>query len=332
MLSVDHVAQVAISNPWPTTVSCYVPPCVRTNNVTLHVCCRRHRGHQLRTVVRDRLNLDFYTQNLQSSILHFSYRVLYTIERPRQKSRVSASSSKDGKHTSNHTQRNVPSNPKVQGNLGARHAVRSCTRGSSRSNSIGIRLTTGRLSGTCICLTASSGDGGWNVRATRRRRDFRFVANCRKLGISLDLPGSTRELRTRRWGQRRFVVVGTNARGSKRGPVFAQVLEIGVPGYRRAIPAERCIVEVGRSRLTEPVIDQTIVVGFLDPLVDDGAGPGVYHFVAKDGCLIIESSSCTDIAAGLGEKDGNVVLRGVLLQGYITGGFVSGVAAPGQIQ
>jgi hypothetical protein len=44
------------------------------------------------------------------------------------------------------------------------------------------------------------------------------------------------------------------------------------------------------------------------PFVDDGARPGVDHFVAEDGCLVVEGSGGTNVAASLGEKDGDVVL------------------------
>ena len=59
---------------------------------------------------------------------------------------------------------------------------------------------------------------------------------------------------------------------------------------------------------------ESVVVGFLNPLVDNSSGPGIGHFRAKNGRLIRESSRLWSIAACLGEEDWDVVLAGILLQ------------------
>jgi hypothetical protein len=108
--------------------------------------------------------------------------------------------------------------------------------------------------------------------------------------------------------------------------VSAQILEIGVSSNWDTVHAI-CSIAAG-ARSAECIVDQAVVVCLLDPFVDDGAGPGVDHFVAEDGCLVVEGAGGTDIATGLGEEDGNVVLRGVLLQEDVARGLVSGIAAP----
>jgi hypothetical protein len=80
--------------------------------------------------------------------------------------------------------------------------------------------------------------------------------------------------------------------------------------------------------LAQSVLDETVVVGFLDPFVDDGTGPSVDHLVAEDGCLVVKCARSPNVAAGLGEEDGDVVFGGVLLQEDVAGGFESGVSAP----
>jgi hypothetical protein len=44
--------------------------------------------------------------------------------------------------------------------------------------------------------------------------------------------------------------------------------------------------------------------------------------------LIVKCARSADIAAGLGEENGDVVFGGVLLKEDVAGGFVSGVCAP----
>ena len=73
-----------------------------------------------------------------------------------------------------------------------------------------------------------------------------------------------------------------------------------------------------------PVADEAVVVGFFQPLVDDGARPGVCHFGAEDGGLVVEEAWWGGVAAGFGEEDGDVVVAGVSLQVDIAGDGVGG--------
>lgn len=53
------------------------------------------------------------------------------------------------------------------------------------------------------------------------------------------------------------------------------------------------------------VRDQTKVVDFLNPLIDDSATPILVHLRAKDGVLIIKGPGFRIVAAGLGQEDGD---------------------------
>lgn len=179
-------------------------------------------------------------------------------------------------------------------------------------------------------LASSSGDEGWNLRFARGRCRLTSITNRWKLSVGSDLPSAGGELWTHWRGQGGLVVICADASRSERSPVLAQVLKVGVPGLRRAVPAKGCIgaIDSRRGGLAQAVVNKTVVVGFLDPFVDNGARPGVDHLVAKDGGLIIKCASSADIATSLGEEDWDVVLGGVLLQEDVAGGLVRRVSAP----
>jgi len=179
-------------------------------------------------------------------------------------------------------------------------------------------------------LASSSGDGSWNFRSARGRCRLTSITDGWKLSVGLDLPGAGGEVWALRSGEGGLVVICADASRSERSPVLAQVLKVWALGLRRAVSAKGCIGTIDGSwgGLAQAVFDETVVVSFLDPFVDDGTGPGVDHLVAKDGGLIVKCASGTDIATSLGEEDRDVVLGGVLLQEDVAGGLVSGVSAP----
>ena len=179
-------------------------------------------------------------------------------------------------------------------------------------------------------LASSSGDGGWNFGFGRGRCRLTSITDRWKLSVGFDLPGAGGEVWAHRSGEGGLVVICADTSRSERSPVLAQVLKVGAFGLRRAVSAKGCIGAIDDSRggLAEAVFDETVVVGFLDPFVDDGTGPGVDHLVAEDGSLIVKCASGADIATSLGEEDRDVVLGGVLLQEDVAGGLVSGVSAP----
>jgi hypothetical protein len=109
-----------------------------------------------------------------------------------------------------------------------------------------------------------------------------------------------------------------------------QVLEVGTPGLWRAVPAKSCITRTDARRwgTAQGIINKAVVVGFLDPFVDDGARPGVDHLVAEDGCLIGECAGTAYVAPGLGEEDWDIVFGGIFLQEDIAGGLVSSISTP----
>ena len=115
--------------------------------------------------------------------------------------------------------------------------------------------------------------------------------------------------------------------------MLAEVLKVRADGLWCTTSAKLCVGAGScRSAAFEVVSDETVHVGFLDPFVDDGTRPGVDHLVAEDGCLVVECASSADVATGFGEEDWDVILRGVLLQEDVAGGFESGVSAPAKSQ
>jgi hypothetical protein len=207
----------------------------------------------------------------------------------------------------------------------------SRTRSSTRA---GLGSTGRLLHGSAVTwvrLASSTRDGGRNVGAAGGG-GYRFasVSERGKLSISLDLPGAGGEVWARWCRKGRLVIVCADASRRERGPLIAEILEVGTPALWRAVPAESCIARTDARRWgsAQRVINETIVVGFLDPFVDDGAGPGVYHLVAEDGRLIGKCTGTAHVAAGFGEEDRDAVLGGVLLQGDVARGLVSSISTP----
>ena len=74
--------------------------------------------------------------------------------------------------------------------------------------------------------------------------------------------------------------------------------------------------------------NQTIVIGFLDPFIYDGARPCVAHFRSKDRSLVIECTWATNIATSLGEEDWNVVSLGHGLKAVVARSLIGCGSAP----
>jgi len=183
-------------------------------------------------------------------------------------------------------------------------------------------------------LATSRDDGGRDFGLGCGGYRLASIADRGKLSVGFDFPGASGEVWAHRRGERRLVVVCADASRSKGSPVLAQVLKVRILGLWCAVPAESCVgaIDGSRGRLAQSVLDETVVIGFLDPFVDNGAGPCVDHLVAEDGCLVVECASSADVATGFGEENWDVVLGGVLLQEDVARGLESGVAAPGKGQ
>jgi len=111
--------------------------------------------------------------------------------------------------------------------------------------------------------------------------------------------------------------------------VFAEVLKVRADGLWCATAAELCVVAGSCGSASFKVVsDKTVHVRFLDPFVDDGAGPGVDHLLAKDCCLVVKGSWRLNNAASFGEEDRDVVVRCVLLERNVSGRVVCCLAAP----
>jgi hypothetical protein len=182
-----------------------------------------------------------------------------------------------------------------------------------------------------VTAASSAGSSRGSGCGTARRLGIRhsLVADRRQRCIGRDCPSATGEVRAWWRSERGFVVVCANASRGERGPMLAEILEIRADGLWCTTSAELCVVAGGCCGASFEVVgDKTVLVRFLDPFVDDGAGPGVDHLLAKDCCLVVKSSWRFNNAASLGEEDRDVVLRCVHLKEDVSGRVVCCFAAP----
>lgn len=103
--------------------------------------------------------------------------------------------------------------------------------------------------------------------------------------------------------------------------MLLEVVKVRLDRCRRTLASEAVLDQsVGRSGTLHrgPVADQTVVVGLLDPLIDNGAGPGVSHLMTKDGRLVLKRAGAMSVAAGFGEENGDRIVRGILLEHVVT--------------
>ena len=89
-------------------------------------------------------------------------------------------------------------------------------------------------------------------------------------------------------------------------------------GAREAAGGHVVVHDVG---VAATVGDQTVVIFFLYPLVDDGAGPNVIHVGAKNGVLIGKETRLRDDAAGFRHEDGYGVIRSLVKNGNVAAGL-----------
>lgn len=158
--------------------------------------------------------------------------------------------SQDKEHSRHRTQRNIGTHPSFGKNLRAwrstKHPDRSRTRRSTRAG-LGsvcqaLHRALPRFAAAWTRLASSSGDRGRHVRAAAQgRHRLGTIPNCWKLSVGLNLPGARGEFWAYVRGERRLIVVRTDASGSERRPVIAQILEVGIPGHWGAVPAIYCI-------------------------------------------------------------------------------------------
>ena len=76
------------------------------------------------------------------------------------------------------------------------------------------------------------------------------------------------------------------------------------------------------------VADESVVVGLLNPFVNNASRPGANHIWAENSSLIIECSLPTHVAASLRKEDGNVVAFGHGLEVAVSGRIVCRSTAP----
>jgi hypothetical protein len=76
------------------------------------------------------------------------------------------------------------------------------------------------------------------------------------------------------------------------------------------------------------VIDKTIVIGLLDPFVNDASRPCVHHIRPEDCSLIVECSLTANIAAGFREKYRDIVTFCHGLEVAVSRGVVCSSATP----
>jgi hypothetical protein len=70
------------------------------------------------------------------------------------------------------------------------------------------------------------------------------------------------------------------------------------------------------------IVDETIIIGLLNPFVDDASGPRANHLFSENCTLISEGSFAPNIAASFGEKDRDVVACGHSLEVDVSGRVV----------
>lgn len=70
------------------------------------------------------------------------------------------------------------------------------------------------------------------------------------------------------------------------------------------------------------------MIFFLNPLVDDGAGPDIIHVGTEDGVLVGEKTRLGNNAASLGHEDGDGVIRGLVKDSSVAASLERAVTAP----
>lgn len=129
-----------------------------------------------------------------------------------------------------------------------------------------------------------------------------------------------------------FAVVRKNDTGGvQSSPLGLEIVEVGRHGSRGSLAGVTALDErVSGSRILDrrTVADQSVVVGLLNPLVDDGTGPGVRHLTAEDSGLVIKGTGGRGVATCLREEDRDRIASRILLQHIVAGHGIAGVAAP----
>lgn len=111
--------------------------------------------------------------------------------------------------------------------------------------------------------------------------------------------------------------------------MLGKIGEIGRDGGRSASSGEaiRRSVCCGSVDLLT-IADQTVVVGFLDPLVDNGARPVRGHIITEDGGLVVECARLGCVAARLREENGDVVVGNIFGERIVARDSVRGLTTP----
>ena len=172
---------------------------------------------------------------------------------------------------------------------------------------------------------------GRTSTATRGRRRLRVVRlpEGRQRRRRIDFPRAARHRGARGRRVRRRVRALLDARGHRALPHLAQVVEVRLHGGRGAGAGVAIRGRGGAGGIDFGAVGyQPVVVGLLDPLVDDAAGPGVCHLAVQGG-LVVEGARADRVAARLGHEDGDAVVGRVGFEHVVPGGLVAAVAAPG---
>jgi len=169
----------------------------------------------------------------------------------------------------------------------------------------------------------------WGNRACRGswRRSYGWLDGCSCCGhdagiqcwegrVAVDLPSQGSGWACR-WAVTRSVGRECDTRRSDGLPLFGEVVVVWLDwGWSSAVD------------LAVRIIDKTVIVGFLNPFVDDAPRPGANHIRSEDGSLIIEGSLTTNIAACFREKDGYAVVFSHGLEIAVPRCLVCSITAP----
>jgi hypothetical protein len=110
--------------------------------------------------------------------------------------------------------------------------------------------------------------------------------------------------------------------------VVAQIVEVGGDGGRSSGTGV-AIRGVSGSRVSlSAVLNKTVIVSLLDPLVDHDTAPVCRHLGTEDGSLVVKGSGLGSVATDFGEENGNVVISDVLGQLFVTRHLISRVSTP----
>lgn len=209
--------------------------------------------------------------------------------------------------------------------------------GSEQALGSGVTREHHVASGTVLSGSSGSARGGTGSSASGVSGGRILVVSLSKSGerrAGVNSPATRGRLRAVRVGNGRGGTLISRQRNTGRvqgGPLSLEVGEIRGDRGRGTRAGVAILNEsvsssgVGDGRT---IADQTVVVGLLDPLINNRTGPGTIHLRAKNSSLVVKGTGGRGVATSLGEEDGNGVTSSVLLELIVTGNSVARLAAP----